>query len=131
DPGCARPATPTGPRRSPTPSRRGSTRRSRPRSAWRSFASSAELVHELIECRAETLEAARDVEDLEQLLAERGVGHDGRRGPVASRSQLTISPAPATGCTAGLPAYVASKPGTSLTTASRRSRASTSITIAR
>src|SRR5439155_1729100 len=51
--------------------------------------------------------------------------------PLASRSQLTISPAPATGWTAGLPAYAASYPGRSFTTASLRSRASVSITITR
>src|SRR5262249_25140427 len=81
EPGTARPATPTGPRRSSTPSRRAAEGW-RPRAAGASSATPAQLVHQLVERRAEALEAAGDVERLEQVLAERGVRHDGRGDPV-------------------------------------------------
>src|SRR5438552_3558579 len=51
--------------------------------------------------------------------------------PLAMRSQLTISPPPATAKTAGLPSYPASKPGRRRTTTIRRSRASASVIMAR
>src|SRR5438552_13787133 len=51
--------------------------------------------------------------------------------PLARRSQLTISPPPATAKTAGLPSYPASKPGRRRTTTIRRSRASASVIMAR
>ena len=51
-----------------------------------------QLVHELLERRRQAVEAPRDVERLQKLLAERGVGHDGRGDPVGDHPRAPVPP---------------------------------------